>query len=124
MLTFRAVTSNTEELRYDELVDRDPLPRWDEGIVTLLGDAAHSLLPHTGQGAAQAIVDAVALGQVLGDGANVADALQTYEREWRPQDGGPPWLRAAGRREVMRTMNHLRSPKGNGKRTDPEPVAG
>ena len=38
--TFRAVTSNTEELRCDELVDRDPLPRWGEGVVTLLGDAA------------------------------------------------------------------------------------
>ena len=48
--TFRAVTSNTGELRCDELVDRDPLPRWSEGVVTLLGDAAHPLLPHTGQG--------------------------------------------------------------------------
>ena len=102
--TFRAVTSNSEELRCDELVDRDPLPRWGEGVVTLLGDAAHPLLPHTGQGAAQAIVDAVALGQALGDGANVADALRAYERERRPKTAV---LVAQGRRSarVMRTTN-------------------
>ncbi len=46
---FRAVTSATEEMRCDELVDREPLPFWGEGAVTLLGDAAHPLLPHTGQ---------------------------------------------------------------------------
>lgn len=104
--TFRAVTSNTEELRCDELVDRDPLPRWGDGVVTLLGDAAHPLLPHTGQGAAQAIVDAVALGQALGNGANVADALQTYERERRPTTAA---LVAQGRRtaRVMRTTNPI-----------------
>ena len=104
--TFRAVTSNTEELRCDELVDRDPLPRWGEGVVTLLGDAAHPLLPHTGQGAAQAIVDAVALGHVLRDDANVAGALQTYERERRPKTAA---LVAQGRRtaRVMRTTNPI-----------------
>ena len=104
--TFRAVTSHTEELRCDELVDRDPLPRWGEGVVTLLGDAAHPLLPHTGQGAAQAIVDAVALGQVLRDGGNVAEALQAYERERCPKTAV---LVAQGRRtaRVMRTTNAI-----------------
>lgn len=61
--TFRAITSATEEMRYDELIDRDPLRSWGRGAVTLLGDAAHPLLPHTGQGAAQAIVDAMTLGK-------------------------------------------------------------
>ena len=61
--TFRAITSHTDELRCDELADRDPLPHWGKGVVTLLGDAAHPVLPHTGQGAAQAIADAVALGR-------------------------------------------------------------
>ena len=90
----------------DELVDRDPLPRWGEGVVTLLGDAAHPLLPHTGQGAAQAIVDAVTLGQVLREGANVADALKAYERERRPKTAV---LVAQGRRtaRVMRTTNPI-----------------
>ena len=104
--TFRAVASNTDELRCDELVDRDPLPSWGAGVVTLLGDAAHPLLPHTGQGAAQAIVDAVALGEALGDGASVADALRAYERERLPKTAA---LVAQGRRtaRVMRTTSPL-----------------
>ena len=104
--TFRAVTSVTDELRCDDLADRDPLPHWGEGVVTLLGDAAHPLLPHTGQGAAQAIVDAVALSEALSDGANVAGALQAYERERRPKTAV---LVAQGRRtaRVMRTTNPI-----------------
>ena len=59
---FRAVTSATAELRYDELIDCDPIAFWGRGAVTLLGDAAHPMLTHTGQGAAQATVAAVACG--------------------------------------------------------------
>jgi 2-polyprenyl-6-methoxyphenol hydroxylase-like FAD-dependent oxidoreductase len=46
--------------------------------VTLLGDAAHPMLPHAGQGAAQAIEDAVELGRVIRD--PVAASLRQYER--------------------------------------------
>ena len=69
--TFRAVTAGTTDMRVDELFDRDPLPFWGTGVVTLLGDAAHPVLPHTGQGAAQAMVDGVALGQALAKNENV-----------------------------------------------------
>ena len=48
------------------LYDREPLPTWTRGRLTLLGDAAHPMLPHAGQGANQAIEDAVALATVLG----------------------------------------------------------
>ena len=47
------------------LYDREPLPVWTRGRLTLLGDAAHPMLPHVGQGANQAIEDAVALAAVL-----------------------------------------------------------
>lgn len=78
---FRALIGSTrlEDMRVDELSDRDPLPRWGDGPVTLLGDAAHPLLPHTGQGAAQALEDAVALGRVLSDTTDVGAALRRYE---------------------------------------------
>jgi len=103
-VTFRAVTSGTEDLRCDELVDRDPIPFWGKQMVTLLGDAAHPVLPHTGQGAAQAMVDAVTLGQVLNRGADVADALRSYEQERRHKTAT---LLAQGRRtaRVMRMRN-------------------
>jgi 2-polyprenyl-6-methoxyphenol hydroxylase-like FAD-dependent oxidoreductase len=59
-----------------------PLRRWGEGRVTLLGDAAHPMTPNLGQGACQAIEDAVVLAQCLQPGNNsgdVAGALRTYE---------------------------------------------
>ena len=64
--TFRAVVRATqpEDMRFDVLYEREPLESWGRGVVTLLGDAAHPMLPHTGQGAAQALEDAVALGLV------------------------------------------------------------
>jgi 2-polyprenyl-6-methoxyphenol hydroxylase-like FAD-dependent oxidoreductase len=78
----RAITDATrdEDLRIDELFDRDPLPVWGRGPVTLLGDAAHPMLPHTGQGAAQALEDAVALGIVLAGHDSVESSLRKYER--------------------------------------------
>ena len=84
--TFRAITSATSELRYDGvLVDRDPLPFWGTEVVTLVGDAAHPMLPHTGQGAAQAIVDGVTLGRMLSQDVDVAVTLRAFEAERRPK---------------------------------------
>ena len=60
--------------------DADPLAHWGRGPVTLLGDAAHPMLPHTGQGAAQALEDAVALGLALASADDPERALRTYER--------------------------------------------
>ncbi len=47
------------------LYDRDPLPVWTKGRLTLLGDAAHAMLPHLGQGANQSIEDGMALATIL-----------------------------------------------------------
>ena len=82
---FRAIVRATPpgDMRLDELFERDPIDDWGRGPVTLLGDAAHPMLPHAGQGAAQALEDAVALGAVLEDAAAPAaidDALRRYER--------------------------------------------
>ena len=64
------------------LYDREPLPAWTRGRLTLLGDAAHPMLPHLGQGANQAIEDGMALATVLAqsDAASAPAALQVYER--------------------------------------------
>ena len=104
--TFRGITSATEEMRVDALVDRNPLASWGNGVVTLLGDAAHPLLPHTGQGAAQAIVDATALAKSLTQISDVQAALRAYERRRIPRTAA---LVAQGRRtaRVMATTNPI-----------------
>jgi salicylate hydroxylase len=62
------------------LFDRDPLPNWSVGRVTLLGDACHPMYPFMGQGAAQAIEDGAALAACLvARGDDVAGALRRYE---------------------------------------------
>ena len=85
------------------LYDREPLPIWTSGRLTLLGDAAHPMLPHVGQGANQAIEDAVAVATVLAraDRNSATQALRLYE---------------AVRRE--RTARVQRSARVNGARYD------
>jgi 2-polyprenyl-6-methoxyphenol hydroxylase-like FAD-dependent oxidoreductase len=105
--TWRAITAATDDLRVDTLVDRDPLPFWGRGPVTLLGDAAHPVLPHTGQGAAQAMVDAVELGKMLHHADGIEPALRAYEAD---RLGKTAALLARGRR-VARMMR-MTSPVG------------
>jgi salicylate hydroxylase len=64
------------------LYDREPLPTWTEGRLTLLGDAAHPMLPHLGQGANQSIEDGMALATILAraNRATAPAALLAYER--------------------------------------------
>jgi len=64
------------------LYDREPLPTWTRGRLTLLGDAAHPMLPHLGQGANQAIEDGMALATILAraDRSRAPAALLAYER--------------------------------------------
>jgi 2-polyprenyl-6-methoxyphenol hydroxylase-like FAD-dependent oxidoreductase len=69
-----------EDLRHDQLFVRAPLARWGDGRVTLLGDAAHPVLPHTAQGAALALEDAVALGLALRPEGDAIAALRRYEQ--------------------------------------------
>lgn len=64
------------------LYDREPLPTWTKGRLTLLGDAAHPMLPHLGQGANQSIEDGMALATILSrvDNAGLPEALLAYEQ--------------------------------------------
>jgi 2-polyprenyl-6-methoxyphenol hydroxylase-like FAD-dependent oxidoreductase len=114
------------------LYDRDPIPAWTKGRVTLLGDAAHPMLPYLGQGACQALEDGAVLANALSDRRFAGDpvaALAAYERARRPRASSvvltarargvsnhlPRW--AALRRDaviaVRRRLNR-RDPEGRG----------
>jgi 2-polyprenyl-6-methoxyphenol hydroxylase-like FAD-dependent oxidoreductase len=63
----------------------DPLPTWSRGRIVLLGDSAHATTPGVGQGAAQALEDAVALSTELARGDELRSALTRYESVRRPR---------------------------------------
>ena len=78
------------EIARNDIYDREPADRWGTGRVTLLGDAAHAMLPTLGQGAGQAIEDSAVLAHRLSradrsDRAAVDRALRSYEERRRPR---------------------------------------
>ena len=74
------IAATTSPILRNDLVDRAPLDAWTVGRVTLLGDAAHPMLPNLGQGACSAIEDGVVLGQSIAAEGVTPAALQRYER--------------------------------------------
>ena len=83
----RAIIQSVETVNRWALYDRDPLPRWTAGRVTLLGDAAHAMLPYMAQGAVQSIEDAAVLAKCLerADAREVGAALRRYEETRQPR---------------------------------------
>lgn len=76
-----ALIDSAETVFEFPMVDRDPIPRWTVGRVTLLGDAAHPMYPIGSNGASQAILDAAALTDAFAAAADAREALQRYENE-------------------------------------------
>jgi 2-polyprenyl-6-methoxyphenol hydroxylase-like FAD-dependent oxidoreductase len=79
-LDVAALLRNSETILEYPMVDRDPLPSWSHGRVTLLGDAAHPMYPRGSNGAGQAILDARALAGCLKREPDPVAALSAYER--------------------------------------------
>jgi 2-polyprenyl-6-methoxyphenol hydroxylase-like FAD-dependent oxidoreductase len=79
-----AMCAAADQILEYPMVDQDPLPFWSLGRVTLLGDAAHPMLPRGANGAAQAILDCRALAQSLRAHADPSTALKAYEAERLP----------------------------------------
>jgi salicylate hydroxylase len=80
------IASATSTKRW-AVYDRDPLAQWGRGRITLLGDAAHPMLPFFAQGAAQALEDAAVLARCLAGctADSVSRALERYQRLRRPR---------------------------------------
>lgn len=92
--------------------DREPLPRWSFGRVTLLGDAAHPMYPVGSNGASQAILDARCLATHLNSGDAVETALSRYDAERRPATSAIVLANRRGGPEGVIDMIEARAPDG------------
>src|SRR6476661_7834622 len=80
-----ALLRGAESVLVYPMVDQDPLPQWTFGRVTLLGDAAHPMVPRGSNGAGQAILDAHALRLALESTTDRQEALRAYEADRLPK---------------------------------------
>jgi salicylate hydroxylase/6-hydroxynicotinate 3-monooxygenase len=81
----RAVLDACPDCHKWAILEREPLARWSEGRVVLLGDACHPMTPYMAQGAATAIEDAAILSRCLSDNDSVEKALELYESHRKPR---------------------------------------
>jgi flavin-dependent dehydrogenase len=79
-----ALIRGAEVIYQYPMVDRDPLPTWNFGRVTLLGDAAHPMYPVGSNGASQAIIDARVLARELALKPSIEAAIAGYDAQRRP----------------------------------------
>ena len=94
------------------MVDRDPLPWWTHGRVTLLGDAAHPMYPIGSNGASQAILDARWLALQLATQPDVEAALAAYEAARRPATAAIVEANRGDGPDRVMDIVHARAPDG------------
>ncbi|MBI0299635.1 FAD-dependent monooxygenase [Streptomyces sp. PRKS01-29] len=102
-----ALLAGGEEILAYPMVDREPLPWWGSGRVTLLGDAAHPMYPVGANGASQAVVDARVLARELARADDVPTALARYETERREATAAVVRANRAMNRAGARTPEEL-----------------
>ena len=94
------------------MVDRDPLPTWNFGRITLLGDAAHPMYPVGSNGASQAIIDARILARELALQPSVQEAIAAYDAWRRPQTAAVVLANRQGGPERCLGIVEQRAPDG------------
>jgi salicylate hydroxylase len=118
----RALLDACTEVTRSALHVREPMPRWSQGRVTILGDAAHPMVPFMAQGACMAIEDAVVLARALehARGAAIPAALEAYEaarreRTARVQRGSlaNDWLKEGGNADWVYAYDAWAAPLGS-----------
>jgi len=108
----RALIEATPEFWEYPMCDREPLPRWSFGRVTLLGDAAHPMYPVGSNGASQAILDARCLADRLKDADNPLHALWLYEQTRLPSTADIVRMNRKGGPEGVIDAVEARAPDG------------
>src|SRR4029077_11815131 len=109
----RAILAAPEHWQKWALYDRAPLAQWGKGPATLLGDAAHPMLPYLAQGAAMAIEDAAVLAQRLAGGAHHPAAATRPHQAAAPAPPAAP-MRRYERQRRARTARAQRAARRNG----------
>jgi 5-methylphenazine-1-carboxylate 1-monooxygenase len=107
-----ALIHGAETIYQYPLVDRDPLPTWHFGRVTLLGDAAHPMYPIGSNGASQAIIDARVLARELALCASVEEAIAAYDVQRRPHTADVVLANRQGGPERCIEIVEQRAPDG------------
>ena len=108
----RAMIEATNEFWEYPMCDRDPLPRWSHGRVTLLGDAAHPMYPVGSNGASQAILDARCLADLLRDSEHPIHALWVYDQTRLPMTAEIVRMNRSGGPEGVIDAVEARAPDG------------
>ena len=99
----RRILSACPEARKWALVERDPLPRWGEERIVLIGDACHPMLPYMAQGAGSSMEDAVVLARCL-DGRDLDGFVDAFRRLERNRKARTSRIQLGARQNVwMRT---------------------
>ncbi|NRQ38287.1 flavin-dependent oxidoreductase [Nonomuraea sp. NN258] len=107
-LDIPALIASADKAYEYPLVDRDPLPHWSRGTVTLMGDAAHPMYPTGSNGGTQAVIDARVLAYALATGRG----LDFYEETRRPLTNGVVLANREDGPEVILKLAHERAPGG------------
>lgn len=106
------IIRGAQEIYEYPMSDRDPVPSWNFGRVTLLGDAAHATYPIGSNGASQAILDARKLAYELATRPGIAEALAAYDAEPRPATANIIRLNRAEGPDAVLQMLEERAPDG------------
>ncbi|GAB5375350.1 MAG: flavin-dependent oxidoreductase [Acuticoccus sp.] len=109
---FPGLVAATPQAYEYPMCDRDPLPRWTFGRVTLMGDAAHPMYPVGSNGASQAILDARCLADALEKAEHPRQALCAYEADRRPKTADVVRLNRKGGPERVIDEVEKRAPAG------------
>ena len=107
-----ALIRGAEEIYQYPMMDRDPLPTWDFGRVTVLGDAAHPMYPLAGNGASQAIVDGRVLARELALQPTIEAAVAAYDAVRRPATAAVVLSSRQGGRSRIQDIVEERAPDG------------
>jgi salicylate hydroxylase/6-hydroxynicotinate 3-monooxygenase len=99
----RSVLNACPDVHKWAILDRDPLPRWSDGRVVLLGDACHPMTPYMAQGAATSMEDAAVLARAIAEAPDVESAFKLYEDHRKPRtsriqaiSSANTWMNSAG----------------------------